>query len=138
MSAGLIIAIVVIVAIAVLAVGYVAWTSKRKSEHLKERFGPEYDKAVSETGKRKEAEKELEQREKRVQTLRIKELEPEKRNTFSGEWSTVQSRFVDDPKMAIKEADDLVQRAMDARGYPVSNFEQMSADISVGHPCVVR
>jgi hypothetical protein len=139
MDAGLIIAIVVIAALVVLAIaGWSYMQRNKRSEQLRERFGPEYDRTVSSAGKRGEAERELQERQQRVERLRIKELTPEERERYSDAWHRTQAHFVDDPSAAIGEADELVQKVMDARGYPISNFEQQAADISVDHPEVVR
>src|ERR1700730_7960729 len=112
MSTGLTIAIVII---ALLAAGAVAWwmsSHKKKTEELQERFGPEYERAVSSTGKRAEAEKELAARERRVEKLHIRDLDMGDRQSFSADWQIVQSKFVDSPRQAIREADGLVQQVM--------------------------
>jgi hypothetical protein len=80
----------------------------------------------------------LEDREKRVEKLSIRDLDPLERERFSKQWDSVQSRFVDSPKGAVTEADDLVSSLMKARGYPISDFDQRAADISVDHPRVVE
>jgi hypothetical protein len=80
----------------------------------------------------------LEDREKRVEKLKIRDLDPIEHQRFSNQWESVQSRFVDSPKGAVTEADDLVSSLMKARGYPVSDFDQRAADISVDHPRVVE
>jgi len=134
---GVVIAIIVIAVLVVLA-GALFWSRKQKSSKLQQRFGPEYERTVSESGKRSEAERQLSEREKRVEKLRIKELESDQKTKFGQEWQNVQARFVDDPSKAITEADGLVQQVMDARGYPISDFEQQAADISVDHPEVVK
>ena len=132
------IAIIAVVALVVLALAAWQFSKKRHSAKLQERFGPEYERTVAEKDKRDEAEKELEERAKRVESLHIRELEPEQRAGFEREWQVVQARFVDDPGGAVKDADVLVQRVMDARGYPVSDFERQAADVSVDHPEVVQ
>ncbi len=126
----------VIVIIAVLAWLYVR---KRRGTTvgLRQKFGPEYDRAVLAHGPRK-AEAKLADREKRVEKLNIRDLDPMERERFSKQWESVQSRFVDSPKGAVAEADDLVSSLMKARGYPVSDFDQRAADISVDHPRVVE
>ena len=133
-----IVAIVIVIALVVLA--FAAWqmSQKRRSKQLQQRFGPEYERTVAEKDRRGEAEKELEERAKRVEKLRIRELEPAQRAGFEQEWQAMQARFVDDPGGAVKDADLLVQRVMDARGYPVADFERQAADISVDHPEVVE
>jgi len=125
--------IVIIVALAWL------YVRKRKSttEDLREKFGPEYDRAVLKHGSERKAQSKLEDREKRVEKLNIRDLDPTEHERFSKRWEAVQSRFVDSPKGAVAEADDLVSSVMKARGYPVSDFDQRAADISVDHPRVV-
>ncbi len=130
-------AAVVIVIIAVLVLLYV-----RKRRHttadLRKKFGPEYDRAVLVHGTGRKAEAKLEDREKRVEKLNIRDLDPIEHERFSKRWESVQSRFVDSPKGAVTEADDLVSSLMKARGYPISDFDQRAADISVDHPRVVE
>jgi hypothetical protein len=87
---------------------------------------------------RTKAEAKLADREKRVEKLNIRNLDPMERGRFSKEWESVQSRFVDSPKGAVTEVDDLVSSLMKTRGYPVSDFDQSAADISVDHPRVVE
>ncbi len=130
-------AAVVIVIIAVLAWVYIR---KRRSttEDLRKKFGPEYDRAVQVHGAGRKAESKLEDREKRVGKLDIRDLDPMEHERFSKRWESVQSRFVDSPKGAVAEADDLVSSVMKARGYPVSDFDQRAADMSVDHPRVVE
>ncbi len=127
----------VIVIIAVLAWLYVR---KRRSttEDLRQKFGPEYDRAVLKHGSERKAQSKLEDREKRVEKLNIRDLDATEHERFSKRWEAVQSRFVDSPKGAVAEADDLVSSVMKARGYPVSDFDQRAADISVDHPRVVE
>jgi hypothetical protein len=127
----------VIVIIAVLAWLYVR---KRRSttQDLRQKFGPEYDRAVLTHGSERKAQSKLEDREKRVEKLNIRDLDPTEHERFSKRWEAVQSRFVDSPKGAVAEADDLVSSVMKARGYPVSDFDQRVADISVDHPRVVE
>jgi len=86
---------------------------------------------------RGEGEKQLVEREKRVELLELKDLEPRQAQRFGDVWRSAQGRFVDDPGGAIEEADGLVQEVMAARGYPITNFEQQAADISVDHPEVL-
>ncbi len=128
----------VIVIIAVLAWLYVR---KRRSTtaDLRQRFGPEYERAVREHGwSERKAEANLADREKRVENFKIRNLDPMERERFSKQWLSVQSRFVDSQKGAVTEADDLVSSLMKTRGYPVSDFDQRAADISVDHPRVVE
>jgi hypothetical protein len=132
-----VVAAVVILIIAVLALLYMR---KRRSTtaDLRRKFGPEYERAVREQGSERKAEAKLADREKRVEKLTIRDLDPIERERFSKQWASVQSRFVDSPKGAVAEADDLVSSLMKTRGYPVSDFDQRAADISVDHPRVVE
>jgi hypothetical protein len=130
-------AVAVILIIAVLVLLYMR---KRRSTtaDLRKKFGPEYDRAVRVHGTERKAEAKLEDREKRVEKLNLRDLDPMERERFTKHWESVQSRFVDSPKGAVAEADDLVSSLMKVRGYPVSDFDQRAADISVDHPRVVE
>jgi len=92
---------------------------------------------VEATGDRDQAERSLEQRVERRRELQIRELSPEAREQYVEEWRAVQSRFVDDPRGAVDDADGLVSRAMSHRGYPEGDFEQHAADVSVDHAAAV-
>jgi hypothetical protein len=130
------VAIVVVVILAVAAVGW--WAGqRRRSERLRDTFGPEYERTVEQVGDPKKAEADLEARKERVDSLEIRTLSGPDRARFGERWRVVQSLFVDDPSMAVQEADDLIGAVMRARGYPVGDFEQRAADISVNHPQVV-
>lgn len=124
----------------VIVIGVAIWlyTQKKKTEQLRGSFGPEYDRAVHESGDRRKAEAELAARKERVEALRIRSLEPRERDAFAERWRSAQAQFVDDPNGAIKEADRLVGEVMQARGYPVGDFEQRAADVSVDHPGMVE
>ena len=130
--------ILVVAVVAVVVVLAIAWivVRKRRTEALQRRFGPEYERTVREHGPGR-AESVLVEREKRVEKFPIRELAVDERERFMAEWRVVQSHFVDDPKGAVSDADALVSRLMQARGYPMSDFEQRAADISVDHPRVV-
>jgi hypothetical protein len=131
------------IVIAVAAVGLllgIVWaaTSKRRSRSMQDRFGREYDRTVEQAGGRRQGERELSEREKRHQELNLRPLAPRVRDRYLDQWEATQSRFVDDPSAAVSEADELVQRVMRDRGYPVEDFEQRAADISVEHPDLVE
>jgi hypothetical protein len=131
--------IVIVVVVAVIAIAaIILFTRKRRSQHLKEHFGSEYDRAVEQRGNPAKAEAELINREKRVHSFSIKPLSPEARDRYAEEWSAVQRHFVDDPAVAVTEADALVNRVMGGRGYPMADFEQRAADVSVSYPGVVQ
>jgi hypothetical protein len=108
--------------------------NKKKSAALRKRFGTEYERAVVTHGSERKAEAKLADREKRVEKLNIRELGATERERFIASWLTVQSRFVDHPKGAVTEADELVTSLLQARGYPLSNFEQRADDLSVDYP----
>jgi FtsZ-interacting cell division protein ZipA len=135
-DATLIIVAVVIIAILVAAVWW--YSMRQRSAKLQEKFGPEYERAVAEKGDTRKAEDELTDRQKRVSKLEIKPLAADERRRFNDEWRAVQARFVDDPSAAVRDADTLVGRVMEARGYPVGDFEQRAADVSVDHPTVLE
>jgi hypothetical protein len=134
--------LIVIAAVVVLIFAALVWlyVRKRKSTtaDLRQKFGREYERAVLAHGSERKAETKLADREKRVEKLNIRDLDSMEHERFSKRWDSVQSRFVDSPKGAVAEADDLVSSVMKARGYPVSDFDQRAADISVDHPRVVE
>ena len=131
--------VLAVVVLAVLALAAFAVMRQRRSEQLREGFGPEYDRVVEETGDRREAERELAERQKRHDELEIVPLSDNVRARYAEEWRQVQARFVDEPEPAVVQADGLVQRVMSDRGYPVADdFERRAADVSVDHPGVVE
>jgi FtsZ-interacting cell division protein ZipA len=131
------IVIAVVVAIVVLGV-LLSALRMRRSRSLQDRFGREYDRTVDKAGGRREAEQELREREKRHEALELRPLSQDARERYLQQWQATQGRFVDDPTGAVSEADELVQRVMRDRGYPVDDFEQRAADISVEHPDLVE
>jgi FtsZ-interacting cell division protein ZipA len=130
--------IAVIVAVVVIAVIAFLLARKRRSQQLRERFGPEYDRVLKKEGEVRRAESVLEIREKRREKFAIRPLSEAARADFAARWRTVQSHFVDDPKGSVSQADKLVSQLMASRGYPMADFEQRAADISVDHPVVVE
>jgi len=134
------IAIIIVVAV-LLAAGIAIFFSirKRKTERLRTQFGgAEYNRAVKEGGSRQKAEAVLDKRADRVESFHIQPLGPGDRARFVESWREVQARFVDGPGGALTEADQLLRDVMSTRGYPVSEFEQRAADISVDHPLVLE
>jgi len=134
-TALLILAVVVVVL--VIAVGAYLFIRRRRSETLRRQFGPEYKRALNKYGDQRKAEAELESREKRVRKVEIRALAPEERNRFAEAWKRTQACFVDEPFQAVGEADGLVKEVMQTRGYPMGDFEQRAADVSVDHANVV-
>jgi len=128
---------VVGVVIATIALVWMAIRNSR-TKQLKSRFGPEYRRVARAEGGASEAESILLAREKRVKKLDIKPLTEAQRNEFADIWEHAQAEFVDDPVAAVTHADVLVQEVMSVRGYPVADFEQRVADVSVDHPAVVQ
>jgi hypothetical protein len=128
------VAIIAIIAIA----AFLFMSRRRRSHHLRDRFGPEYDRAVEDSGGRAKAEAHLHQREKRVEKFDIRPLRTNERDIFVASWREIQGLFVDDPKSAVIRADQLLGDVMGARGYPVGDFDQRSGDLSVDHPIVVQ
>ncbi|HEY9526300.1 MAG TPA: hypothetical protein VIR02_04400 [Anaerolineales bacterium] len=130
----------ILVAVAFLVIGgLLAMAAMRfqRSRRLRERFGPEYERLVKEAGDKKKAESELEARLAHVEALDIRPLTADEVNRFSLEWQSTQSEFVDEPHSSLQKADQLIREVMKARGYPVEDFEQRAADISVDYPDLV-
>jgi hypothetical protein len=131
-------AIVVIVALLVVAGLVRVAMQRRRSGELRTQFGPEYDHVVRERGSRTKAEMELEKRQDRISKLSIRPLTPGERTHYAELWRIEQARFVDDPRDAVTKADRLVEEVMKLRGYPMAEFDQRAADISVDHPRMVE
>ena len=142
--ASLIIAAVVIVAIVIVAARLYSTQQTRRrneteqtSQQLRQRFGTEYDRTVAEKGDVRSAESELTARQKRVTGFDIQPLTADEGKSFNDEWQVMQATFVDDPSAAAQDADALIGPVMAARGYPESDYEQRSADVSVDHPAIL-
>lgn len=131
--------IIAVVVLLVIGIAILFSVRKRKTERLRTQFGgAEYNRAVKEGGSRQKAEAVLDKRADRVESFHIQPLGPGNRARFVESWRGVQARFVDGPGGAVAEADQLLRDVMSTRGYPVSDFEQRSADISVDHPLVLE
>jgi hypothetical protein len=130
--------IIVVVLLIIVGIVIMFAVQRRRSEDLRKRFGPEYDRAMSAHGDQRSAEAELAARQERVDRLDIRDLAPEARQKYLETWRSIQSQFVDAPAAAIKEADRVIAQVMQDRGYPVGDFEQRVADISVDHPQVAE
>jgi nitrogen fixation-related uncharacterized protein len=132
-----IVTLTIVVVVILVALGLVALLWRRRSLKLQEQFGPEYKHVVRQYGDARKAEAELAAREKRVRKLEIRPPTQEDQSRFAEVWRRTQARFVDEPSKAVDEADGLIKEVMQKRGYPVGDFEQRAADISVDHPDVV-
>jgi len=128
----------VIIVVAVVIAATTRVSGRKRTERLKQHFGAEYERTVSDAGDPKAAEKELTTRERRRKKLDIVALSPTALTDFTNRWQRVQTEFVDDPAGAAGTADGLVTEVMRARGYPVDDFDQQAADISVDHPQIVE
>ena len=124
----------------IVVVALIAWSvaRARRTAGLRSTFGPEYDRMRDETGDRRETESELQRRRERREELDLKPLAPDARARYSESWRLVQERFVDHPVQSVREADQLVGQVMADRGYPVEDFEERSALVSVDHPQIVE
>jgi hypothetical protein len=129
----------IVIGVGVVVVVALAWlgVDRRRSRHLQETFGPEYGRTVAERGDRRAAESELRERQQVRGRLEIRPLSERQRERYGSEWEQVQSDFVDNPSDAVAQADRLVAEVMRERGYPVDDFEQQAALVSVDHPDVV-
>lgn len=135
--------VLIVIVCVLLAIGiglsiYIRRLHKQRTEKLRSKFGPEYEQAIREHRDREHAESELQKRAKRVAKYNIHPLKAEDHTRYTEEWRREQSLFVDDPRAAVNHADTLVQDVMQRRGYPVGDFNQNAADLSVDHPRVVE
>jgi hypothetical protein len=139
MDTSMVIALVIAVVV-VLAIAAAVWlyTQKQRTQRLRAKFGPEYDRAIRSEGDARHAERVLQERQKRIERIEIRPLRPEERDRFARAWEQEQARFVDQPSEAVRNADRLVKEVMQTRGYPMGDFEQRASDVSVDHPVVVE
>lgn len=126
--------IAIAIVVVVIVAGAAYWARGQRSRRLRARFGPEYNRTVSAVGDERRAEEELTAREERRRRFQVRELDPGDRAHFREAWQVVQAHFVDEPGTALREAKVLVDEVMKGRGYPMDQFEQTAADISVDHP----
>jgi hypothetical protein len=131
MTTGTIVAIIVVVLVVAAVIAAVAYSARRR--RLQQRFGPEYDRAVEDSGSRRKAEAELSEREKRVRHLDIQPLDPAARDSYASQWTAIQEQFVDSPADAVTGAQLLITSVMNDRGYPTEDAAQIMADLSVEH-----
>jgi len=138
MDTRFVVPIIAAVVVLLIVVAVIMITRRRKSDHLKEKFGPEYNRAIEQHGDARHAEAILFEREKRVEKFALRPLPPSDRERYSEDWSAIQRRFVDDPSNAVNQAETLVNTVLEARGYPTGDFEERAADISVNYPSLVQ
>ena len=124
---------IVVIVLAVVAIAAAAIARHRRTEALRRRFGPEYDRAVGEQHNRRSAERDLQERERRHAELQLKELDPQQRQRYAEQWERMQAHFVEEPEAATREADELVTKVMGERGYPIENYDTRVQDLSVDH-----
>jgi hypothetical protein len=130
--------LIAVVVLAIVAAAVYAGMNRRKSTNLKQRYGPEYDRAVDRHGDRKDAERDLAERQSRRQELDIHPLPAEDRRRYAARWESVQAAFVDHPHAATAEADALITDVLKQRGYPVDRFDDAADLVSTDHPDVVE
>jgi hypothetical protein len=131
-------AVIIVLAGAVVALAAILLIQQRKTQRLKTKFGPEYGRVLDREGSPRRAEAVLDARQKRLEKYEIRHLSRDERGRFAAEWQVVQERFVDDPRGSVAQADEIMNAALRTRGYPMGDFEQQAADISVEHPSVVE
>jgi hypothetical protein len=130
--------IIAVVVVLVVVVALAAVSSRRRRHHLQTRFGSEYDRTVDGADRRREAERELREREARHDELDLRPLSDASRQRYTQQWQEMQSGFVDRPQVAVADADRLITDLMRERGYPVDDFDTRSELVSVDHPDVVE
>jgi hypothetical protein len=126
MIIGVIVAVLIVIA---LVVGFLRY----RTERLRSRFGPEYVRAVEDSGGQRQAESALQARTARVRKYDLRPLSADEQARFSADWRRVQAKFVDDPAGAARDADDLLANVTTARGYPQADIDQRLEDLSVDH-----
>lgn len=129
--------VIAAVVVAVIAIaGFLAWRQSR-SARLRKQFGPEYERAVRETGDERSAERQLEMRRKRAESIELRPIDATDARRFADDWTVTQTRFVEDPSGAIGRADGLIGEVLELRGYPAADFDTRAGDLSVDHPGLV-
>jgi hypothetical protein len=134
---GIVVVVVILVALLVMVV-VATENARRRREKLRRQFGPEYDRAVQQFGSVAKAERELSARARRLERIHLHDLNDADRIHFSNAWTAVQAKFVDNPSEAVHDANQLIKTVMQARGYPMEDFEHRVADLSVDHANVVQ
>jgi len=133
----------VICVIALIIVLAVVWVvvrqrNRKRTDELRARFGPEYELALRDHGSRAKAEAALLERVNRVNRMSIRPLSETERESYLAEWEAVQARFIDHPRGAVTEADEMINSILQARGYEGGGFDRRVADLSVHHAGLVE
>ncbi len=129
---------VVVLVLILLLVAIARQRNRKRTAELREQFGPEYDLALRRYGSRRKAEAELLARQRRVGGLALRPLSTAERDRFLQEWDSIQARFVDHPRGAVTEADEMITGVLRTCGYSATDFEQRTADLSVHHSRLVE
>lgn len=129
--------LIVLLVVVVIVVGALAAKRRKRSAELRRSFGPEYDRTLENSGKRREAERELVDRKQRHDQLQIRPLSEASRARYLTAWDGVQSRFIDSPVLALSEADALVTQMLGERGFPTDDPRQAADMLSVEHAGVL-
>lgn len=135
-STYIIIAVVVVLVVLGIILGPI-FSRRQRSKKFSNQYGTEYDRTVKSMGNEKKAQTEMDDRKKHIETLNIRSLSENERQRYLAEWTVVQAKFVDQPGQATIEADHLIMEVMQMRAYPVSDFDQRAADISINYPELV-
>lgn len=137
-STGWVILAIVIGVLVVAAIAAMSYGRSRRTTALRDRFGPEYDRTMGESGSRRDAERELRTREQQYRSMEVHPLTDAARKRFIEDWNRAERMFVDDPELAAREADRIVREVLDERGYPGDDLDTRVAAVSVEHPKVVQ
>jgi hypothetical protein len=128
---------VVLVVVIIGAILMPIFARRKRSQRFQNKYGPDYDHTVQTMGNEKKAQTEMDDRQKHVEALNIRPLSDSEREGYLAEWTAIQAKFVDQPGQATIEADHLIMKVMQMRAYPVSDFEQRAADVSINYPALV-
>src|SRR3954466_9836425 len=130
--------VLLIVVVVVVIVAALAASRQRRTANLRDKFGPEYERAVDASDDRRGAEHDLLDRARRRDRLEIRPLPEAARARYAEQWRGIQERFIDDPAGSVTAAHTLLDQVMAERGYPTHDFEEQADLVSVDHPRVVE
>jgi hypothetical protein len=132
------IVLILVVAVIAVALGVWAYSRMQRRRALVRKYGPEYHRLVRDEGDPRRAERELEEREKRVSAFHLRDLTPEQRERHLETWNRIQTAFVDEPAQAARQAHELLMVVMRERGYPEADLAQRQRDLSVHYPDLIE